>query len=88
VQRVDYSYDFNPYDYQYSQNAWGRLTAVTFNVAPQIYANRLAMNYQYSYNNRRPRHGPALCDLGIPGKLDTSTPVNLDASYGWDTEEE
>ena len=24
-QRVDFSYDTNPYDSQYSQNAWGRL---------------------------------------------------------------
>jgi len=44
------------------------------------------MNYQYSYNTAGRVTGQRFAIWGIPGKLDTSTPVNLDASYGWDTE--
>lgn len=47
-QQVNYSYDTNPLDGGFSQNAWGRLTAVAFhNEQP---ASSESFSYQYSYN--------------------------------------
>ena len=34
--RVNYYYDTNPFNSSYSQNAWGRLTAVTFSAQPVV----------------------------------------------------
>src|ERR1017187_2963278 len=45
-QRVDYSYDNNPLNGSYSQNAWGRLTAVQFHDEN----TGGPFSYMYSYN--------------------------------------
>jgi YD repeat-containing protein len=83
-QRVDYHYDGNPLDSAYSQNVWGRLGAVEFHNEAQGSAERFS--YQYSYNqagrvtNQRMRVTPRANQRGV------ATPVNLEASYGWDNE--
>jgi RHS repeat-associated protein len=74
-QRVDYYYDGNPLNGDYSQNAWGRLAAVTFQ-DPNVGGSQFA--YMYSYNQAgrvTAQHMSYNSDL-----------VGFDATYGWDTE--
>jgi RHS repeat-associated protein len=83
-QRVDYHYDSNPLDGPYSQNAWGRVTAVEFR--NEIAGRPEKFSYQYSYNqagrvtNQRMRVTPGADQLGV------IRPFNLEAAYGWDNE--
>jgi YD repeat-containing protein len=80
-ERVDYHYDSNPLDGAYSQNAWGRLTAVEFQ---NPVSGREKFSYQYSYNqagrvtNQRMRVTPKPAPL--------VQPFNLEATYAWDNE--
>jgi RHS repeat-associated protein len=83
-QRVDFRFDTNMPGESYSQNAWGRLTAVEFkNSNPNTFEQ---FGYRYSYNqagrvtNQRMRITPRANQQGV------ATPVELDASYGWDNE--
>jgi YD repeat-containing protein len=85
TQRVDYYYDYNPFDGSYSQNAWGRVAAVDFRVPAIANGPTMPMRYQYSYNqagrvtNQR---------MQIVSLTDWSTPktANLEAVYTWDNE--
>src|ERR1017187_7233743 len=71
-QRVDYSYDNNPLNGSYSQNAWGRLTAVQFHDEN----TGGPFSYMYSYNQagRVTAHHMDV-DSGALG---------FDAAYTWD----
>ena len=72
-QRVTYSYDTNPINGGYSQNAWGRLTAVQF--ADEYYGN--GFSYMYSYN----KAGRVTAQhMNYDGQWD------FDATYQWDNE--
>jgi RHS repeat-associated protein len=72
-QEVDYYYDTNPLDGGYSEQAWGRLTAVTFGNG---------YSYQYSYNQA----GRVIKQkLRLPDQQ-KGQPVEFEAQYGWDNE--
>ena len=74
MQRVTYSYDSNPLNGSYSQNAWGRLTAVQFrdeNLGTPF-------SYMYSYNQAgRVTAQHMDYDSGWLG---------FEATYSWDNE--
>jgi RHS repeat-associated protein len=83
-QRVDFRFDTNMPGESFSQNAWGRLTAVEFrNSNPNTFEQ---FGYRYSYNqagrvtNQRMRITPKANQQGV------ATTAELDASYGWDNE--
>ena len=82
-QRVDYHYDGNPLDWRIRRTC-GRRGAVEFHNEAAGSAERFS--YQYSYNqagrvtNQRMRVTPRANQRGV------ATPVNLEASYGWDNE--
>ena len=73
-QRVDYYYDSNPLNGGYSQNAWGRLAAVTF----QDENTGTPFSYMYSYNQAG--------RVTAQHMSYSSDAVQFDAAYGWDTE--
>jgi RHS repeat-associated protein len=81
---VDYYYDTNPCDGNFSQNSWGRLTAVNFKVG----AENQGCVYQYSYNQAgrvlQQKMTWLLGDFsdGSPGPQT----FNLQAGYEWDNE--
>jgi RHS repeat-associated protein len=76
-QRVDYSYDSNPLNGSYSQNAWGRLTAVQFRDAN----TGSPFSYMYSYNQAgRVTAQRMNIDAG------EQNPSGFDAAYTWDNE--
>jgi hypothetical protein len=73
-QRATYSYDSNPLNGSYSQNAWGRLTAVQF----QDESSGTPFSYMYSYNQAgRVTAQHMDYDGGALG---------FDAAYNWDNE--
>jgi YD repeat-containing protein len=81
-QTVRYDYDINPYDGLYSQNAWGRLTAVTVpRERGDTLPNAELLTYQYSYNAA----GRVLKQRMTFGRSGT-TWSTLEATYGWDNE--
>ena len=74
MQRVSYSYDTNPLDGNYSQNGWGRLTAVQY----QDENTGDPFSYMYSYNAA----GRVVAQhMNYNGNA-----VSFDAAYTWDTE--
>ena len=76
LERVDYTYDSNPLNGSYSQNAQGRLAAVTFK------DHGLPVNYQYNYNvagRVTAQHMEYDYNLTPPAHV-------FDAAYTWDTE--
>src|SRR5581483_7762652 len=95
-QRMDYSYDGNPIDAGYSQNAWGRLAAVSFKNEAE--GAQETFSYQYSYNQAGRVTNQRLEFYGRPGSMPTQTdntknppvttviPLRLEATYAWDTE--
>src|ERR1035438_10175166 len=78
MQRVDYSYDTNPLNGSYSQNAWGRLTAVQF----QDENTGDPYSYMYSYNAA----GRVTAQHASYSGNYNNYPVSFDAAYTWDTE--
>jgi YD repeat-containing protein len=68
-QRVDYSYDSNPLNGSYSQNAWGRLTAVQF----QDETTGTPFSYMYSYNQAG----------RVTAHRMNANQRNFDAAYTW-----
>jgi RHS repeat-associated protein len=78
MQRVDYSYDTNPLNGSYSQNAWGRLTAVQF----QDENRGDPYTYMYSYNAA----GRVTVQHASYSGNYNNYSVSFDAAYTWDTE--
>ncbi len=74
AQRVTYSYDSNPLNGGYSQNAWGRLTAVQFRDG----GRGTPFSYMYSYNQAGRVTAQHMDYDG--GRL------GYDATYSWDNE--
>jgi YD repeat-containing protein len=72
-QEVDYFYDTNPIDANYSAQAWGRMTAVKF-------ANGYSYQYSYSQPGRVIKR-----KLRLPDQVN-SQPVELESQYAWDNE--
>jgi RHS repeat-associated protein len=89
-QRVDYAYDVNPAEPGFSQNGWGRLTAVGFHNEQQN--GRESFNYQYSYDTaghvvkQRLQMWAQPGSRPDPNQPGNDLPVNFDATYGWDNE--
>jgi RHS repeat-associated protein len=87
---VDYAYDVNPAEPGFSQNGWGRLTAVGFHNEQQN--GRESFNYQYSYDTAGHVVKQRLQMWAQPGSRPDANhpgydlPVNFDATYGWDNE--
>ena len=78
-----YYYDTNPLNGTFSQNAWGRLTAVVFqNEFPGESPYQEAFAYEYSYNQAGRVTAQRL--TVAPGQ--PRPPVDLDALYEWDNE--
>jgi RHS repeat-associated protein len=75
-QRVDYSYDINPLNASYSQNAWGRLAAVQF-----LDENLQPMSYMYSYNQAG---RVAAQRMDYNGRIVGEG--SFEATYAWDNE--
>ncbi|PWU10677.1 MAG: hypothetical protein C5B51_03885, partial [Terriglobia bacterium] len=72
-------YDTNPIESNYSANASGRLTAVTFgNTFFNFNPSQIA--YEYSYNQ-----AGRVTNQRLRATVNTSN-FNLDAAYGWDNE--
>ena len=69
---VSYFYDANPLDADFSQNGWGRLTAVIFNTN---------MVYMYSYNQ-----AGRVIGQRMRLSADTQNPTDLNATYTWDNQ--
>ena len=78
TERWTYSYDTNPLDGSFSQNAMGRMTAVQFG------SWDIQTQYMYSYNQAG-RVSRQRMHVGNVRDMDTA-PVDLVATYGWDTE--
>ena len=81
-QRYEYFYDSNPCDANYSQNGWGRLTAVRF----QINMGSDGCAYQYSYNQ-----AGRVTKQKMEWPMNQSNPpgtaiYNMNAAYEWDNE--
>jgi YD repeat-containing protein len=74
MQRVDYSYDTNPLNGNYTQNGWGRLTAVQY----QDENTGDPFSYMYSYN--------AAGRVTAQHMNFNGNAVSFDAAYTWDTE--
>ncbi len=72
-QEVDYYYDTNPIDANYSAQAWGRMTAVKF-------ANGYSYQYSYSQPGRVIKR-----KLRLPDQVN-SQPVDFESQYAWDNE--
>ncbi|MBS1860014.1 MAG: RHS repeat protein, partial [Acidobacteria bacterium] len=68
--RVNYYYDTNPLNGSYSQNAWGRLTAVTFPT--------LGHNFQYLYSYSQAGR--------VTAQQFSDGTQTFDTGYSWDTE--
>ena len=92
-QDINYYYDTNPFVSTFSQNAWGRLAAVTFGGSSMIYGNTsasytlaLAPTYMYSYNqagrvtDQRFRITSTFTGVANPAVND------FDAQYTWDNQ--
>ena len=82
AQRVHYYYDSNPIESGFSSNANGRLAAVEM---PDENANYgRVFYYEYSYSQSGRVNTQRMRVVGdIQG---VSSPINFDASYGWDQE--
>ncbi len=78
-QTVHYYYDTNPFDGEFSQYAWGRLTAVVFHSANNAMEE---FAYMYSYNQAG-RVTKQRLRLDHDGQV---VLMDLDASYTWDNE--
>ena len=74
AQDVSYSYDTNPLDGSFTQNGWGRLTALSFNAY-----NSGTMAYLYSYNTAGRVTAQRM-------RLTNGNTVDLTASYTWDNQ--
>jgi RHS repeat-associated protein len=77
AQQVNYSYDSNPLNGSYSQNAWGRLTAVQF----KDENTGGSFSYMYSYNAAG-RVTAQHMDYDVV----SDNPLSFDAAYTWDNE--
>jgi RHS repeat-associated protein len=82
-QRVDYYYDINPCS-GFSQNGWGRLTAVNFKMGDEAQG----CVYQYSYNQAGRVTSQKMSWLLSDGRQGSHGPVEYDlvAGYEWDNE--
>ena len=78
-QQVNYAYDTNPLDGNYSQYSWGRLTAVSFT---QQIGNGNSFYYMYSYNQAGRVTGNRLTAVDTGSNLLT----DLKATYAWDNQ--
>ena len=74
---MTYTYDSNPLNGSYSQNAWGRLAAVQF----KDENNGMAMAYMYSYNQ-----AGRVTAQHLDYDAGSGNAVCFDAGYTWDTE--
>ena len=86
AQDVNYYYDSNPFVGGFSQNAWGRLAAVTFNNVQDASWNYVpSMYYMYSYNQAGRVTNQRMTYSFQPGGS-LATVVNWDATYTWDNQ--
>jgi RHS repeat-associated protein len=80
---IDYHYDTNPVDGAFTQNGWGRLTAVEIAGPAGLYGANINLKYLYSYTQTG--HVTAQRMTAATSRSGAST-VAMDASYGWDNE--
>ena len=86
MQRIDYHYDTNPLDAQFSENAWGRLTSTEFSARAansNMSVPPFQMKYLYSYNQSGRVTAQRMKVYPDPG---AAGPVTIDANYEWDNE--
>jgi RHS repeat-associated protein len=82
AQRVHYYYDSNPVESGFSSNANGRLAAVEMPDENANYGRVFYYEYSYSQSGR-----VSTQRMRVVGDIQgVSSPINFDASYGWDQE--
>jgi RHS repeat-associated protein len=80
---IDYHYDSNPVDPAFTQNGWGRVTAVEITGPAGLYGANVNLKYLYSYTQTG--HVNAQRMTAATSRSGDNT-VAMDASYGWDNE--
>lgn len=93
LQDVNYYYDTNPFVSGFSQNAWGRLTAVTFGGSSTMYGNvtasyslSVAPTYMYSYNQAGRVTDQRFRMTSTFTGVDSPVVNDFDAQYTWDNQ--
>ena len=86
-QRWDYHYDTNPVDPSFTQNGWGRLTAVQYGGQDSVPRLSQPMVYQYSYNVAgRVQQQKMSATIACGSVYCQDYTATMTAQYGWDNE--